>query len=296
MQESTAAYRIDNYGKKTSFASFLPGISGVKGIPIWCYYVNRGQGVVSFGVEDKDHAIMEFYPAHQAFQTVKKTGFRTFLKKNGKVLESFREEDIPHSMTIMMNGLEVEENNEEEGLVTKVSYFTLPGEKIGALVRKVSITNTGRESIDLEVLDGMPACIPYGVGQESMKMMGQTIKAWMQVETVGDIPYMRVRASTVDTAAVSEIKGGNFSIGSLQNGTRLKAITDPEVIFSYDLSLEKPVGFYESGIDELLQKQQVCNNLVPCSFYGIKTNMECRSVPLSATMGLMQDGRNIIPA
>ncbi len=52
MQERTTAYKIYNYGKKSSFASFLPGISGVKGIPIWCYYVNRGQGVVSFGVDD----------------------------------------------------------------------------------------------------------------------------------------------------------------------------------------------------------------------------------------------------
>ena len=35
-------FLIENYGKKGTFASFLPGISGEKGIPIWCYYVNRG--------------------------------------------------------------------------------------------------------------------------------------------------------------------------------------------------------------------------------------------------------------
>ena len=35
-------FLIENYGKKSTFASFLPGISGEKGIPIWCYYVNRG--------------------------------------------------------------------------------------------------------------------------------------------------------------------------------------------------------------------------------------------------------------
>ena len=38
-------FLIENYGKKSTFASFLPGISGEKGIPIWCYYVNRGQCV-----------------------------------------------------------------------------------------------------------------------------------------------------------------------------------------------------------------------------------------------------------
>ena len=86
-------FLIENYGKKGTFASFLPGISGEKGIPIWCYYVNRGQCVVSFGVDNKDHSIMEFYPAHQAYQNVKTTGFRTFVKKDGKVTELFADEN-----------------------------------------------------------------------------------------------------------------------------------------------------------------------------------------------------------
>lgn len=267
-------YKIENYGKKTEFASFLPGISGVKGIPIWCYYVNRGQCVVSFGVENKDHAIMEFYPAHQAYQNVKRTGFRTFIKKDGKISEPFREEDIPHSMSIAMNGFEIEEKNEEEGLLTRVSYFTLPGEKIGALVRKLSITNMGKQTAALEVLDGMPACIPYGVDLENMKMMGQTVKAWMQVLTVEGIPFMKARASIIDTAAVTEVKGGNFSIGSLKDGTRLKPITDPKVVFSYDLSLEKPVNFRENGIKELEEMNQRTDNIVPCCFYGVQAKVE----------------------
>lgn len=273
MRENTAGYRIEDYGRKSAFASFLPGISGVKGIPIWCYYVNRGQGIVSFGIENKDHAIMEFYPAHQAYQNVKITGFRTFVKKDGMVLEPFQDETIPHNMTISMNGLELEERNETEGLLTRVSYFTLPGERIGALVRKVSIRNIADKPVRIELLDGMPACIPYGIDHEGMKTMGQTLKAWMQVDRAGDIPYMKARASTVDSAAVTEIKGGNFSIGSLPDGTRLKAITDPGVIFSYDLSLQKPVAFLSHSVSELQQMAQISENLVPCSFYGIASNL-----------------------
>ena len=68
---------MKDYGRKSTFAGFLPGIAGEKGIPLWCFYVNRGQGVVSFGVDDKEHEIMEFYPAHLAYQNVKRTGFRT---------------------------------------------------------------------------------------------------------------------------------------------------------------------------------------------------------------------------
>ena len=124
-------FLIENYGKKSTFASFLPGISGEKGIPIWCYYVNRGQCVVSFGVDNKDHSIMEFYPAHQAYQNVKTTGFRTFVKKDGKVTELFADENRTHRMEIARNGLKIEEENDVLGVNAKVDYFTLPGEKIG---------------------------------------------------------------------------------------------------------------------------------------------------------------------
>ena len=142
-------FLIENYGKKGTFASFLPGISGEKGIPIWCYYVNRGQCVVSFGVDNKDHSIMEFYPAHQAYQNVKTTGFRTFVKKDGKVTELFADENQTHRMEIAMNGLKIEEENDVLGVNAKVTYFTLPGEKIGALVRRVELTNTTGEYANL---------------------------------------------------------------------------------------------------------------------------------------------------
>ena len=122
-------FLIENYGKKSTFASFLPGISGEKGIPIWCYYVNRGQCVVSFGVDNKDHSIMEFYPAHQAYQNVKTTGFRTFVKKDGKVTELFADENRTHRMEIARNGLKIEEENDVLGVNAKVDIFHTSGRK-----------------------------------------------------------------------------------------------------------------------------------------------------------------------
>ncbi len=269
MKRESKDFIINDYGKKSTFTSFLPGVCGTHGIPIWCFYVNRGQGVSSFGVQDKDHAIMEFYPAHQGYQNVKRTGFRTFLRKNGKYIEPFSDEDVSHNMVISMNGFEINENDEENQIHTKVSYFSLPEEKVGALVRKVTITNTGDQKIDLDVLDGMPACIPYGVDMGSMKNMGQTIKAWMQVEDVEkNLPYYRVRISTTDTADVTQIEGGNFSFASLADGTRLKPIVDPEIIFSYDTSLDRAVGFEELGTKGLLEQKQVTQNQLPSSFYA----------------------------
>lgn len=270
----TKTFIIQNYAKKSTFASFLPGISGAHGIPIWCYYVNRGQGVVSFGVEDKDHAIMEFYPAHQAYQNVKRTGFRTFVKKDGYYLEVFRKEEKPHSMEIGMNTFTIREKDEVNHLDTEVRYFTLPGESVGALVRKVTVTNTDMYDCELEILDGMPACIPYGVDAASIKEMGQTAKAWMQVEDEKtNVPYYRVRVSMADTAAVSEVEGGNFSFACLSDGQKLRAIVDPDAVFGYDSSLEKAVGFQEQSAEELMEYPQVTANQLPCSFFAAKQSL-----------------------
>lgn len=274
MSSQNEAFVIEDYGRKSTFASFLPGIAGVKGIPSWCYYVNRGQCVSCFGVENKDHAIMEFFPAHQSYQNVKRTGFRTFLKKDGAYFEAFADENEKHRMFIYQNGLEIEEDNAANQIRTHVTYFTLPEEKAGALVRKVVVENLSGKAAEVEILDGMPACIPYGVSNDDLKTMGSLVKAWMQVEHVETgVPFYRVRASIVDTASVTEVVGGNFSFGILEDGTRLPAIVDPDIVFSYDTALTNAVNFEKEGIEALQSMEQVTQNQFPCSFYGTKKTL-----------------------
>ncbi len=274
MNSQNEAFIIGDYGRKSTFASFLPGIAGVKGIPSWCYYVNRGQCVSCFGVENKDHAIMEFFPAHQSYQNVKRTGFRTFLKKDGVYFEAFADESEKHRMMIHQNGLEIEETNAAHQIRTHVTYFTLPEEKTGALVRKVTVENLSDKAAEVEMLDGMPACIPYGVSNDDLKTMGSLVKAWMQVEHVETgVPFYRVRASIVDTASVTEVVGGNFSFGALEDGTRLPAIVDPDIVFAYDTTLTKAVNFEKEGIEALQNMEQVTQNQFPCSFYGMKKTL-----------------------
>ncbi len=274
MRRETKNFTLDNYGRKSVFASFLPGISGIKGIPLWCNYVNRGQAVVSFGVEDKDHAIMEFYPAHQAYQNVKLTGFRTFLRLDGQYVEMFADVQVPHSMTIGRNFLEIHEQNTPVGMNMDVTYFTLPTERIGGLVRRVVLTNVSSGEKHIEMLDGMPALVPYGVDSWSLKNMGQTIKAWMQVENVENrVPYFKSRASSDDTAAVTAVKGGNFSFAVDEQGKLLRPVVDPEVIFSYDNSLQTPVNFRQNGLEAVYATEQVLSNQYPCSFYGVSRKL-----------------------
>ena len=275
MRQEQKKYVMKDYGRKSTFASFLPGIAGLHGIPIWCYYVNRGQGVVSFGVDNKDGAIMEFYPAHTAYQNVKRTGFRTFLRKDGNYSECFSQEKWEQEMEIGMNSLSLRERNGEEKLLAEVNYFILPGEKIGALVRKVTVTNEDDREISLEILDGMPALIPYGVEMDSMKNMTQTAKAWMQVEDLdGNAPFFRVRASMDDSAAVRKIEGGNFSLACLEDGTLLSPLVDTEAVFAYDCSLERAVRFAQDGISGVYAQKQATANLLPCSFYGTQKELQ----------------------
>ena len=291
MRQEHKKFIMKDYGRKSVFASFLPGIAGVRGIPIWCYYVNRGQCVVSFGVDNKDSAIMEFYPAHVAYQNVKQTGFRTFLRKNGKYMECFLAERPTQEMEIGMNSLSIQEENTEEKLLTKVDYFILPGEKVGALVRKVTVTNQEDAEISLEILDGMPALIPYGVDDDNMKNMTQTAKAWMQAEDLEEnVPFFRVRASIEDTAAVRAIEGGNFSFGCLEDGTLLKPVVDPDAVFAYDCSLQTAVSFAENGILGVYTEKQNTMNLLPCSFYGTqKTLASGESIVLYEVIGQVKN-------
>ena len=282
------SFVIENYGQKSTFSSFLPGISGVHGIPIWSFYVNRGQAVASFGINNKENAIMEFSPAHQSYQAVKTTGFRTFIKKDGAVFEPFSDEDVPARMRILLNALELEEDYAASGLRTQVSYFTLPGESVGALVRTLTVTNTAGRAASVELLDGMPALIPHGVPLSTIKAIGQTAKAWMQVEDVASrTPYFRARASLEDSAEVSAIEAGHFALGFEEDGALLPMLVDPSLVFAYDTSLRRAVRFEKEALGALLAREQVTANEFPCCFFGkAKTLAPGESLIIHSLYGL----------
>lgn len=291
MFDKKGRFIIDDYAVKSTFSSFLPGISGKFGIPIWCFYVNRGQGVTSFGVEDKEHSIMEFYPAHQAYQFTKSVGFRTFMKVDGCYYEPFQDDLYSKKMYIGMNELEIEEINQEFNIQTNVLYFTLPKEELGGLVRKVTIKNLSGTEKSIELLDGMPAILPYGVNNSTMKSMGQTAKAWMQVEDVAEAkPYVRVRVSMEDTADVHEISGGHFYFTMDEASNLLSVIVDPEVVFEYDTALSNAVGFMKNDFDDLIEKKQVDKNNLPCAFFGKKLTLKPNEeVSLYAVVGQVEN-------
>lgn len=268
-------YILNDFQNKKPFSSFLPGIAGLQGIPMWVFYVNRGQAICSFGVEDKDHPILEFQPANKAYQSTNLIGFRTFI--NGKredkrwYYEPFsfwQEHSVKHSMFIGMNELEIQEVNNELGYQINVLYFILPGMSVPGLVRKVSIRNLGDSTLALEMLDGLPNIIPYGIDNGALKNIGRTIEAWMQVENYDkNLPYYQLKASPGDTTEIQSIRSGNFAFSFAENEL-LSAFVDPTVIFGMDTGLFKPTKFIDGGLKGLQSQMQTLEGRTPCAFFG----------------------------
>ncbi|MCK5393347.1 MAG: hypothetical protein KAI91_03350, partial [Candidatus Omnitrophica bacterium] len=118
--KGNGSFLIKDYNQMYPFSNFLPGVAGEKGIPLWVFYVNRGQGVVSFGIKDKDHSILEFFPANKAYTLASTFGFRTFIKINGtKYYEPFKvisENKREEEMLIKSEGFEIKEVASDIGL------------------------------------------------------------------------------------------------------------------------------------------------------------------------------------
>ena len=270
MFDEKKRYVIENYQKKPTFSSFLPGIAGPMGIPIWCFYNNRGQGICSFGAKDKDHAILEFCPAHVAYRDNSRTGFRTFAKINGRVTELFGAHSRMH---IGMSELEIAES--DSPITASVLYYGVPEERAALLARVLSVTNTGSESVEVELLDGLPAVVPYGVDQDMLKNMTQLAKAWMRVEDAETgHAYFRVRASMADTAYVTEVKGGNFCLAWDDQGNLLRPLVQPALVFGEDTSLSRPENFETYNLGELCAAEQITENLFPCCFLPVSVTLK----------------------
>lgn len=262
MFDENQRFVIKDYQSKSPFSSFLPGIAGPMGVPVWCYYNNRGQAVCSFGVRDKDHSIMEFAPANTSYMDVSRKGFRTFCKINGVYGELFTENC---DMYIGMS--EVEIRCKTNNLEASVLYFGVPGERTAALARVLTVKNTGETPLELELLDGMPAVVAYGVNQDTLKNMSNLAKAWMQVEDI-DVgrAYFRVRASMADTASVTRVEGGNFCLAWDEAGAVLKPLVQPLAVFGEDTAFAAAEKFRSMSFEDLCSQEQVTQNLFPCCF------------------------------
>ena len=277
---------IENYNLTKPFSSFFPGIAGAWGVPTWTFYANRGQAISSFGIRDKDHPIMEFQPANKAYYLTPIVGFRTFIKassskkaqfydafQNGLSSESF---DINNRMVISSSELKLRETNRTLGLEVDIEYFTIPNDNYGALARIVTIKNISSRNKELEILDGMPQIIPYGLNDMFLKNLSRTIEAWMGVENLeNNVPYLRLKVDPADRPEVVHIKEGNFYMAFDKKGLK-KPIVDPKTIFGKVNNFAYPACFMESG-RFVYPKEQLTKSQTPsCMSYCGRVSLRPR--------------------
>jgi len=254
--DDNGAFVIEDYQHAKLFADFFPGVSGLYGIPMWAFYVNRGQAVSSFGIESKDKAILEFQPANKAYRLTSISGFRTFLKvrdgKGQKFYEPFANSlgltyKIHQRMLITAHDLTIEEINTTLGLKVSVNYFTMPQEPFAGLVRRVTIENIGRKQLDIQCVDGLPAINPYGLKDWLGKNMGRTVEAWIRVHNVKNkAPFYRLKAEVADTPQVTPITQGNFYFAFDSDSRKLfDMIVEAACVFGHASDFLVPESFLQ---------------------------------------------------
>ncbi|MDD5115729.1 MAG: cellobiose phosphorylase [Candidatus Omnitrophica bacterium] len=248
---------IENYNHSRPFANFFPGIAGKFGIPMWVFYVNRGQCISSFGIKDKDQSILEFFPANKSWQFVSTHGFRTFISlktpKGSVYYEPFQngcanlKYRICNSMRIGSSHLVLEEKNETLGIKTRVECFNIPNDTYAGLGRVVSVENASGKPISLQLVDGLPQIVPFGTHNFFLKKLGRTIEAWMNVENLKRrAPFYKLAVDPADRPEVVHIEGGNFYLGFYFKSGKaelIKPIVDPEAVFGPVTDFSYPAGF-----------------------------------------------------
>jgi len=264
---------IENYNYSKPFANFFPGIAGKYGIPMWVFYVNRGQGICSFGIKDKDQSILEFFPANKSWQFVSTQGFRTFIKiKTAKYplyYEPFHngyanlKYQIANSMRIDSSQLIIEEENKTLGIKTRVEYFNIPNDAYAGLSRIVSVENIGRKHRSIQLIDGLPQIVPFGTHNFFLKKMSRTIEAWMNVGNLdNNAPFFRLEVDPADRPEVVHIDGGNFYLGfnfKSDKAELIRPIVDPEAVFGSVTDFSYPAQFLSSSNFSYPAKQMTKN-------------------------------------
>jgi hypothetical protein len=272
------------YATSKPFASFLSGIAGKEGIPMWAYYVNRGQLISGFGLFHKNNAIMEFFPANQAYENVNQLGFKTFLKDGSKVFECFQVEHAAHqSLEVKAYEVTIKEYVEIFNLDIEITYFTLPSAKIPGFLRRVDISFRDGQKRALEVVDGLTHILPANLDAGLLKNMSNTLRSWMRSYQEKDAVFYHLSASIGDSAKVELVKDVNtYQTFGLDQKTY---ITDLRVIYGQDTTYQKPLGLmHEFDLSKQYPVNQIQAAMTYTKIHGSKNFISLFSSAKNASL------------
>jgi hypothetical protein len=266
LDPATSSFVVDNYNWAPAFSNFLPGIAGKWGIPLWLYYVSRGQAVSSFGVRDKNGQILEFYSFNKAVMRVAREGFRTFVRLDDReTYEPFQKTSDPRvhqQLVVSASELVLHETNAAHGLAFDVAYFPLPNMRVAGLVRELTIRNTSSAPRRVECIDGLPRILPFGLDQARIKGIPRHIEGMMGVGDCDGAAVYRLKQTADDSEQVAQLHEAHFYVSV---GARLGAglIVDPDAVFGEPMSYDRPWTFETGGIDAVLAAPQYRDNKTP---------------------------------
>jgi len=262
----------ESYQKQKPFAGFLPGIAGKEGLPMWVFYVNRGQAITSFGVRDKNGAITEFYPANLAYAYVHQQGFRTFVKFKSEVYECFQEKNIHQTLKVDAHQITIEETISAWNIQIRVTFATLPNMPLSALMRKVEIINLDKTTKEIIVVDGLSQMLPAGIDYGGYKAISNLLQSWMEVEESNNHVFLKLRASTADSSEVKAVDEGNFYgyVGLKE----FAYLYDYKAVFAQDSSFNTPYQLMAHDYDGMRNQKQAPVNQVPSAFIVTKISLQ----------------------
>ena len=287
-------YVLEDFDAKPTFSDFLPGVAGYFGKPVWSFYVNRGQGMASFGTESKEYPILEFNAANKAYQDTPFVGFRSFVRGT-RDMESFETEPFSPSnsrnlalgsddkskpkriMYVGANEFEVQEFDGVNNLAVSAKYFVLPEEDFSSLVRRATYTNTGSSNLKLSILDGLAKMEPSGGMLDwSLKQMGRTLEGWMGVYHVDDtltMPFYKMSTEPGDSASVKIELAGHYCLAFIEKmdetAELLPIVYDTTKVFGESTSLQTPAGLAASSVGEILANPQYGDAKTSSAFAAI---------------------------
>lgn len=287
---------MEDYDSKPTFSDFLPGVAGIYGKPVWTFYVNRGQGIAAFGTKSKDYPLMEFNSANKAYQNTPLLGFRTFLQGSRRSRKFLAEPFSPletrffdgsdegrrlpkRFMYVGVNEMQIQEIDFVNEIETNVTYFTLPEEDFGALVRRTTITNLDQQlPLTLSMLDGLARMEPAGGKLDNLlKTMGRTLEGWMGVyqphNDSNTMPFYRLSTEPSDTASVKTEEAGHYCLSMIEGNpsTLLPIIYDTSRVFGEDTTLLRATELRKKTVRELLTEPQYGFAKTPSAFAAVES-------------------------
>jgi hypothetical protein len=150
--------------------------------------------------------------------------------------------------------------------------FTLPEAPVAGLLRRVTITNTSGQAKKIDVVDGLPQVLPFGMNQWILKFMSRTSEAFMRVEGVEEnLPFYRLKVWPTDSPQVEPVIACNFFAGFL-NGGRTRVLVDAERVFGLAGDFSKPERFFANA--NLDFDNQVAGNQTPSAFQALTLELQ----------------------